>query len=232
MKNSKGIILSLLMLGSSALAMHLSPTLVATDARQQVDLESIIPERFGAWKNDRSMIQPIVSPDAQAELQKYYTTTLSRTYIRADGQRIMLSLAYGADQGRAMQVHKPEICYEAQGFKINYSKKEEIDSVVGNIPVMRLDSKMGAREEPITYWIRFGDVLVRGWFEQNKERILSGLMEQKIPDGLLVRISSISSDREAAYDVQDDFLRSMLSSMPTADRAMLVGSLGQAKSAQ
>lgn len=232
MKNSKGIILSVLMVASSALAMHLSPTLVASDARQQVDLERIIPQQFGGWTNDRGMAQPIVSPDTEAELQKYYTTTLSRTYVRADGARIMLSLAYGADQGRAMQVHKPEICYEAQGFKINYSKKEQIDSVAGEIPVMRLDSRKGPREEPITYWIRFGDVLVRGWFEQNKERIMTGLIDRKIPDGLLVRVSSISDDRESAYKDQDDFVKNMLSSMSHADQKMLVGTLGRNKSTQ
>jgi EpsI family protein len=40
-------------------------------------------------------------------------------YVNASGYRIMLSLAYGSDQRGALQAHKPEVRYPAQGFTLH-----------------------------------------------------------------------------------------------------------------
>jgi EpsI family protein len=134
----------------------------------------------------------------------------------------MLSIAYGRDQGRAMQVHKPEVCYPAQGFQIVGIFKSVMATLAGEIPIMRLVAVQGPRVEPITYWIAVGDTVVRGALEQNIARIKYGLTGT-VPDGILVRVSTISRDEDAAYRVHDQFVSDMLRALRTQDAARLLG---------
>ena len=88
---------------------------------------------------------------------------------------------------------------------------------------MRLVAKLGPRNEPITYWIRSGDYLVRGWFEQNVARVKNGLIKGYTPDCLLVRVSTIDTDKELAYQVQDRFINDLIAASPAKTRAILLG---------
>ena len=135
----------------------------------------------------------------------------------------MLSLAYGANQSRALQLHKPEVCYAAQGFSVSGVLKSNVSIAGLSIPVMQLVGQQGARVEPITYWMRIGDDLARGWYEQNKVRVLYGL-EGKIPDGILVRISNISKDMPQSYGLHARFVTDLYANMPAQARAVLIGS--------
>jgi len=90
--------------------------------------------------------------------------------------------------------------------------------------VMQLVAKQGTRNEPITYWIRIGDTVARGWFEQNLARLRYGL-DGKIADGVLVRISTISNDEPDSYRIQQTFLTAMLQAVNREDRFRLVGKL-------
>jgi EpsI family protein len=92
-----------------------------------------------------------------------------------------------------------------------------------DIPNMRLVAKLGPRNEPITYWIRSGDYVVRGWLEQNVARVKNGLLKGYTPDGLLVRVSTIDTDKEQAYQLQDRFIADLIAAAPTKTRAMLLG---------
>ena len=105
----------------------------------------------------------------------------------------MLSLAYGGDQSHDTQIHKPEVCYPAQGFRLLSSKKDTVQ-LLGSVPVMRIITELGPRHEPVTYWIRVGDKVVRGAIEQNLTPT-SIAMGGHIPDGLLFRVSEISKQR-------------------------------------
>jgi EpsI family protein len=192
------------------------------DQRPALKLETVVPRTFGQWREDTSIAPLKVSPDVQAELDRIYSQTLTRTYINAAGQRVMLSIAYGRDQGRAMQVHKPEVCYPAQGFQIVGIFKSVMATLAGEIPIMRLVAVQGPRVEPITYWIAVGDTVVRGALEQNIARIKYGLTGT-VPDGILVRVSTISRDEDAAYRVHDQFVSDMLRALRTQDAARLLG---------
>lgn len=87
---------------------------------------------------------------------------------------------------------------------------------------MHMVAIQGSRVEPITYWIRVGDTVVRGALEQNMARIKYGLTG-KVPDGLLVRVSSISNNAQNAYHIQQAFITAMLSALPLTDRDQLIG---------
>ncbi|HIV70784.1 MAG TPA: EpsI family protein [Candidatus Aquabacterium excrementipullorum] len=222
-KPIRALILLAAMAGSSYAAVLLTPQVIAAhDQHSRVGLEEMIPKQFGEWRTLDNSAQGVISADLQAELDKYYSELLSRVYVNDRGDRIMLSLAYGADQSKSLQVHKPEICYAAQGFKILDKQDATVAVTGGDVPATRLDTRMGNRREPITYWIRFGDEIVRNWFEQNRARILTGL-KGHVPDGLLVRVSTIESDTAQAYRTQDKFLKDLLATVGPEGRRMLIG---------
>jgi EpsI family protein len=209
-----------------ALAVQYTPKqLYAANAKPDISLEALVPESFGDWAVDKSTPHEVVNPSVQEKLAIFYSETLSRIYVNNKGDRIMLSLAYGADQSRAMQVHKPEVCYEAQGFKITYARKDDPRIGLNVVPVMRLQANQDRRIEPITYWIRTGDYVVRGWWEQNVARVRNGLLKGYTPDGILVRVSSINDDREQGYKTQDEFMRQLVASASYPAKKMLLGEL-------
>lgn len=218
--------LGMLMVSSNILTRAMTPTVIFADHQARVNLETLIPMEFDGWKIDLSTVSPIVNPDVRGAIEKIYSQTLSRTYINNEGERVMLSIAYGENQRKDLQVHRPEVCYQANGFTIEKMTKAIVDTTIGRIPVMRLVAKQNARNEPITYWIRVGNSLTRGWFEQKMAAISYGLTG-KVPDGVLVRVSAISNDEQNSFSIQQTFLTSMLQAMRSEDRFWLVGQIAQ-----
>ncbi|WP_432382727.1 exosortase-associated protein EpsI, B-type [Duganella sp. P38] len=159
----------------------------------------------------------MVSPEVQAKLDAIYNQTLSRTYVNSHGQRVMLSIAYGGDQSDSTQLHRPEVCYVAQGFQVFGKHTAMLDSGYGQWPVKRLMATQGRREEPITYWISIGNTMITSHFQQKLVQLQYGL-RGLIPDGFLVRVSSLSDDQAAGYALEQHFARDMLASMKPADR--------------
>jgi EpsI family protein len=215
------VVMGVAMALSAALAVVMTPSL---DQQPQIHLESLIPSEFGDWKIDASAASLMVNPDVQDTVSKIYSQTLARTYVNGQNERVMLSIAYGMDQRVDLQVHRPEVCYQTGGFDISELTKTFVDTTIGRIPVMRMVAKQGERNEPITYWIRMGDTLTRGWFEQ-KAATLRYALTGKVPDGLLFRVSTISNDEQSSYQTQQIFLTSLLQAVRSEDRYWLVGRL-------
>jgi EpsI family protein len=218
------------MAASIAASVALTPKPMHTaGAAPPMSLSQVVPKAFGNWVIDESAPPQIVNPTLQATLDEHYSDTLTRNYIDPQGNRIMLSVAYGADQSRALQVHKPEHCYDAFGYKLTGIYKDALPtSSVGSIPVMRLVATKDARIEPITYWIKSGDYLIRGWVEQNVARVKSGL-KGHLPDGLLVRVSTIEADPKHAYSVQTRFVNDMIGAIKPQGQQFLLGTNFMAK---
>jgi EpsI family protein len=220
------IIIGFLMVSSAALTIVMTPSLKISNQQNQINLEAIIPNEFNGWKIDLSEVPLMVDPEVTGSINKIYNQTLSRTYINDKGERVMLSIAYGRDQSTDLQVHRPEVCYLASGYNIGEMTKTFVDTSIGRIPVMHLVAKLGNRNEPITYWIRVGDSLTGGWFEQKSASLRYGLTGM-VPDGLLFRISTISNDEQDSYRIQQTFLKDIFQSIRSDDRHWLVGRLAQ-----
>lgn len=212
------------MVVASVLAIALKPTIRMADSGPKINLESLIPKQFGQWKIDETISNGIVNPEVANQLDIIYNQTLSRTYRNENGQLVMLSIAYGGNQSRDFQVHRPETCYAAQGFKIESKVKGLLSSPAGDIPVMRIVANQGQRVEPITYWIRIGEKPLRGNLEQGFARLFYGL-QGKVADGLLFRVSSLSNNSVEAYNIQTDFVGELLNAVPTAERPKLIGKI-------
>ena len=216
------LLVGALMLCSAGLTRVLTPSVHMADARGQFRLQDMVPSRFGDWQVDDSIMPLQVDAATQARLDRIYSQTLGRTYVNRAGQRIMLSIAYGGDQGDNMGVHKPEVCYTAQGFTVRDGQRGSLDSGFGALPVKRLFAVAGAREEPITYWITVGHKATMPGLEQRWQELRYGLTGQ-VADAMLVRVSSLGSDTAAAYAVQQQFVRAMLQAMDGAARTRLIG---------
>lgn len=193
------------------------------DQAPPVVLERVVPAQFGEWK-----LQPasplVVNPQTQQLLDQLYSQTLSRTYANAAGYRVMLSLAYGSDQRQGLQAHLPEVCYPAQGFTLRGQAEGQIATTFGAIPVKRLQTELGSRVEPVTYWLTMGDQVLqtRSRFEKRLIELRLGLTGN-VPDGLLFRVSSIDTRPDNAFEMQERFVRDLLGALGPPERVRLAG---------
>jgi EpsI family protein len=216
------LILGTAMAGTSALTGALTPTQKIAAVQTRFSLERMIPKRFGGWTVDDS-VAPLTPDETQKELiAALYDQTLARTYVNDAGQRVMLSIAYGGDQSKQLQLHLPEVCYVAQGFDMVKDQQGDLATRYGQVPVKRLVMRQNARNEPITYWVTIGDKAVMSGLGQKYQRFVYGLTG-KIPDGMLVRVSTIGADDAAAYGLQARFVNQMLDALAPRDRTRLLG---------
>ena len=213
----------LLMLAAFAGAQAWRPTSRLADTRPKVELETMFPKAFGEWRVDDRMPVQLVSPDTQAMLSKLYNQTLSRTYINAKGERIMLSVAYGGDQSDGTRAHRPEVCYPAQGFQMFGNRSEVLDIGDRRLRVRQLMSRLGARIEPITYWITVGERIALSGTEQ-KLMQLSYSTRGVVPDGMLVRVSNIDADGDSAFRLHQLFIAELATAIQSNLRPQVMGS--------
>lgn len=222
----RALVALILMVASFAGAQAWRPTRYLADTLSKVDLETMFPKAFGSWVIDERMPVQLVSPDTEAALNKIYNQTLSRTYINRDGNRIMLSVAYGGDQSDATSAHRPEGCYPGQGFEISPSTTVKLTTSRQPLRVRRLVARLGARIEPITYWIVVGEKVAVTGTEQKIEQLTYSAAGM-IPDGMLVRVSSIDANTKHAYEVQQQFVDELVSSLQPGVRARVFGAAEQ-----
>lgn len=220
------ITMATLMCAASVTAYVVRPKLRTVPSAPAIQLESAIPRQFGGWREEPARTVQVVNPQTQALLDKLYSQTLTRTYVDGRGYRVMLSLAYGDDQRGGLQAHKPEVCYPAQGFNLRGNTPSQLSTPFGAVPVRRLDTQLGARLEPVTYWFAFGDQVVSGRFEQRLAELRLGLAG-RVPHGLLFRVSSIDADTQTAYREQDRFVNELLVAMSVQDRGRVIGLASQ-----
>jgi len=136
---------------------------------------------------------------------------------------VMLLLAYGSSQSGMLQIHRPEICYPASGFHLTETQVTSIPLSAGRAVASRsFTANSDTRVEQVLYWTRIGDLVPTSWVSQRLAVVRSNLQGQ-IPDGLLVRLSTVSDDVEHALATLKKFARAMIETMPLERRRMLIG---------
>jgi EpsI family protein len=208
-----------LMLGAAIAAPQMKPVRAEGQA---TDLQSLVPQAFGDWSIDPTVVPIAPTADVQEKLDRIYDQTVSRSYVNSAGEQMMLTIAYGGDQSDALKAHRQEVCYTAQGFTIHGLAHGDLSAAGRTIPVTRMLAVRGERSEPVTYWFTMGERVVRGRLERLNVQLASGLAG-RIPDGMLVRVSSISTDVAPAFDAQQKFVAALLAAMPEAHAARVAG---------
>lgn len=215
------------MVAASGAAALMTPRHHLAAVGERIKLDRLFPERFGGWDVDRRMPVVVPSPDVQAKLAGLYDQVLSRAYVDAEGRRVMLSVAYGGDQSDGVRVHYPEVCYPAQGFDVIANRKDTLAVHGQPMPVRRLVARMGPRVEPITYWVVVGDQIVTGGPEHKVAQLRYGL-RGLVPDGMLVRLSTITADVAEAYRTHELFVGGLLAVLDGSQQRRVVGELAGA----
>jgi exosortase B len=210
------IVVAALMISAALAAPLLKPVLAEGPG---LVLDSMVPPAFGDWSIDPAIVPVAPTAEVQAKLDRIYSQTVSRTYVNSRGEHMMLTVAYGGDQSDALKAHRQEVCYTAQGFTIHDLHGATLALGGASIPVTRMVAVRDDRVEPVTYWFTMGDRVVRGRLERLAVQLREGFAG-RIPDGMLVRVSSISS---GAYAAQQAFVTELLAALPASGRARLAG---------
>lgn len=218
----RALVVLVLAVVASVGALIWTPSVFMSEQRPKFELATLFPRAFAEWVEDDRMPAQLVSPDQQAVLNRIYNQTLSRTYVNRVGQRVMLSVAYGGDQSDGTRAHRPEVCYPAQGFQILSQSRGSIQLGDHSVPVRQLVAKQGGRIEPITYWVVVGDRIANSGTEQKLAQ-LTYSTRGVIPDGMLVRVSTIDGDVKRSYQVQEQFLKDMAGALSMQQRSRVIG---------
>ena len=205
-------------------AIWLKPT-ISMAKIQPINLEIAFPKKISEWEIDALSGKLEITPELANNLDKLYSQTLTRTYINNDGYRIMLSVAYGENQlSDVTQVHRPEFCYVAQGFSLLGSEESQIGLDNKFIQVKNIVSERSDRHEFITYWIVVGEKSILPGLKRKLTQLEYGF-NGYIPDGMLVRVSSIDTNDANSKKMQEKFIQSMYQNIDKKMRNKIFGSL-------
>ena len=196
-------------------------------------LDTLFPPAFGRWTVDATVIPLEISAELRRVVAEAYDQTLARTYINANGYRVMLSVAYGGRRNQGMDIHRPEVCYPAQGLALRRDTQDVafeygpgpgpgLKNQRATLAMKRLVAGVGSRNEPITYWLVIGESVASFGYGHRLALLKYGLTGH-VPDGMLIRISSIDADNAAAFAEQDVFLRELLDAMSPEFRRRVLG---------
>ena len=182
-------------------------------------LEDLVPKTIGRW--DFVTASGLVIPPEDDFEKTLYSEVLTRVYSDNQGSPIMLLLAQNGGQTGFLQIHRPEVCYTAGGYQISAVTPHPIRVGSTTVPANRMDASAGGPTEHVIYWTRVGNEVPASWRQQKlavAEQNLRGL----IPDAILVRVSTVNDDAEAALATIDEFVRAMLQSIPPSRRSVFI----------
>jgi EpsI family protein len=220
---------SIALVAAAVLAHVLTPHKLMAQASASLNLEMMIPRQFGTWT-----LMPNIAPVTPAEPEGYvqpdeksskiYSQEVGRGYTDGHGNIVMLMVAYGPVQNFRLKAHRPEICYTAAGFRVSEKADAEVDYRDGGPPlkVVHVVAERESRLEPISYWMRVGNDITTGIVDRQLIRLKYGL-RGLIPDGALMRVSTVGLPKQASYQLQDQFIRDLLAALAPEDRKFFVG---------
>ncbi|MBS0333320.1 MAG: EpsI family protein [Proteobacteria bacterium] len=209
-------------LAASAAAYGLTPRReqLLLGARRLAD---IVPHTFGDWTS-RDTTDLVAPATEDSLLAKLYQETLARIYRQAaSGVDVMLMLAWGKHQTNDLQLHRPEYCYPAFGYRIVDSNTKDMPLASGvNVPVRRLVAETQASHENVVYWTRLGEYFPTSRKAQQGARVATA-MHGAIADGLLARFSVQNPDTAAGWSAASSFAADLVKAVARKDRAALIG---------
>lgn len=222
------ILACIAVLVATVFAQALIPRISMARTVETFDLEKTIPRQFAEWTPvpDIRLVEP---PGSDTLSREIYNQEVARGYVDKGGHVVMLLIAYGASQSDRLQLHRPEICYAAQGFRVSRPASSQLFYRDGApaINYTRLVAQREARLEPITYWMRIGNDVATGVIERQILKVKYGI-RGLIPDGALIRISTVGLSQQQAFEVEDKFIKDFLEAADPKMLKFLVGDPSEA----
>ncbi len=223
----QAIVASLVILAAGLLGEAFKPQQLMASPSTVLDLEKAIPRQFGEWKYVPSvgLVTPTDAQDADRRGSGIYSQEVARGYADRAGNVVMLLVAYGPVQDGRLKAHFPEVCYNAAGFRVSAKITAGVTYQDGAAPLIlsRLTAVKERRFEPVSYWMRVGNDVATGVFDRQMARLKYGL-RGLIPDGALIRVSTVGLAEDVSYRLQDQFIRDLITAVPPENRKFFVGS--------
>ena len=182
-------------------------------------LDDLVPRRIGGWQFNSA--SGLVLPPADQLRDKLYSQLLTRSYVREGESPVMLLIAYSGAQDGTLQVHRPEVCYPAGGFRLTRVEPHTVSLAPGLAVAGRaIVAETDVRHEQLIYWTRLGSHFPTRWSEQHLA-VAAENFAGIIPDGVLVRLSSTGVGDQTA--VLDGFARDLVGAVGPRMRQVLLG---------
>lgn len=204
------------------------------EIRAPLRLEDHIPRDFGDWVEKKSpVVQVALDTGEGTSMNQPYDQVVMRAYQNSNGEQIYLAVAWGENQRQEVKVHRPDLCYVSQGYRIESLRPKVFEALSGGAASPVLGKTMVAfashRGEAVMYWIRIGDLFSENAVETRLHILKEGLGGRYV-DGVLVRASMpIRSAAEAqkAWPLLEEFLTQMVRSTSSNTRPYLLGQTTQ-----
>lgn len=221
----RALLIGLTLLLAAAGARLMTPTLHAMGPVPDIDRH--LPKTVGAWQVIETATVP-VSLTEGTSMSQPYNQTVMRSYGDRRGHVINVAVAWGEKQRQEIKIHRPELCYPAQGFQVlNLTDVRFPIPNAGGQPVLgkrMLTRDRNGQIEAVSYWIRIGGIYSdSAW--QTRLHIFKEGMAGRIPDGVLVRMSQrLADERElsAAYSLQEQFAAELVARTEAQTQHLLV----------
>lgn len=181
-------------------------------------LEDLVPKQIGGWQSNTA--SGLVLPPADQLRDTIYSQLLTRAYVRDGQPPVMLLIAYSGSQDGTIQVHRPEVCYPASGYRLTQIEEHSVPLAPGlAVPARAILAETDVRREQLIYWTRLGSHFPRRWSEQ-RTAVIAENFAGVVPDGVLVRLSSPGVSVTALLD---GFARDLYRSVGPHMREVLLG---------
>lgn len=182
-------------------------------------LDDLVPKAIGPWRFDSA--SGLVLPPADQLRDAIYSQLLTRTYVHGNMGSVMLLIAYSGAQDGTVQIHRPEVCYPASGYRLTRVAQHELSLAPGiAVPARAITAETEVRREQLIYWTRLGRHFPTRWIEQ-RTAVAAENFAGTIPDGVLVRVSSTGPGDQ--LPVLDGFARALLGAVGLRMRQVLLG---------
>lgn len=208
------------LLAAAAAGVALRPRRLAEPLKDGT-LDRLVPHRIGPY--DYLTASGVVLPPSDELTERIYDQVLTRVYV-ADGlPPMMLLIAYGSAQDATLMLHRPDTCYPAAGFRLSGERHVPVAlGAAGTQTVNFVTAQRNERIEQILFWSRIGDRFPITQHDEKMSVFLSNLTGA-MPDGVLVRLSSLLPNPADALRGLDLFNRQLLASMGAEGRRILLG---------
>jgi EpsI family protein len=182
---------------------------------------SWIPQKIGPWTVVSASGVVLPPPDALSE--RLYDNLVTRVYAANDEPPVMMCIAYNYKQDGVLQLHRPEICYPAGGYRLSPTVPVALSLGAGReIGANAFTASGLERVEQVLYWTRVDSAFPRSWLDQ-RIIVMKANLRGIIPDGVLMRVSIADSDSARSLEVLRKFLATFLEVAPQPLQRVLTG---------
>lgn len=206
------------LLGAAGLSYALKPRRSAL-LLGSAKLDDLVPKQFDRWRFETT--SGLVLPPSDQLSDRIYSELLTRIYDGPGGAQVMMLIAYSRAQDGVIQIHRPEVCYPASGYRLALNERHDVALTSRlKVPTRYIIAESEVRREQLLYWSRLGDRFAGNWYEQ-RVAVIEENMIGLIPDGVLVRFSSVTAGD--ARPMLDEFAAALFAAVPQRMRNVLVG---------